>query len=534
MASLASAPVLSTASEHVFEDPTPAVTLNPNLRRDAADSIRAIYEVARTAREIVTGKWTCIGLQFPDHMLCDSTAVVLALEEELATLAPAAPQPRLYVLADTSYSACCVDEIAAEHVDAQAVVHYGRSCLSPTARLPVIYVFTRYALDIDAAAAQFAATFPDKLAHVVVDADVTFHNHVAPLADRLRSEGYVNLVHTTVLHDPTGSIPNRALHVPTDASAVPDPAALRDYALFHISEPPSAVLLALVSRFRSLHVLPTGAASAAEDPTRATQALLRRRFARVLSLATAGVVGILVNTLSVANYMASVDALRARIAAAGKKSYTVVVGKLNPAKLANFAEIDGWVVVGCWESGLVEDDRSFFKDVVTPFEMGVALLSENERTWGLEWWGGLEGVKLDVPAEAEADASTPAVEHIDIDDGVDGEESAPPEFDLRTGQYVSTSRPMRMPTIASGAATAQAAEKKATSAAQTGSSLVKRETGELATVNGVLSPGAEYLRSKRTWQGLGSDFTDETSTVVEQGLRGVARGYAIGDKESKV
>src|SRR5205085_7855469 len=49
---------------------------------------------------------------------------------------------KLTILADTSYGACCVDEIAAEHVDADAVVHYGRACLSPTARLPVIYGFS--------------------------------------------------------------------------------------------------------------------------------------------------------------------------------------------------------------------------------------------------------------------------------------------------------------------------------------------------------------------------------------------------------
>jgi diphthamide biosynthesis protein 2 len=27
-------------------------------------------------------------------------------------------------------SSCCVDEVAAQHVDADAVVHYGRACMS--------------------------------------------------------------------------------------------------------------------------------------------------------------------------------------------------------------------------------------------------------------------------------------------------------------------------------------------------------------------------------------------------------------------
>ena len=61
----------------------------------------------------------------------------------------------------------------------------------------------------------------------------------------------------------------------------------------------------------------------------------------------------------------------------------------------------------------------------------------------------------------------------------------------------------------------------------------ERSVGELASVNGVVSPGAEYLRSKRTWQGLGTDFDEEASTLIEEGRSGIARGYKVGDEEGK-
>ncbi len=65
--------------------------------------------------------------------------------------------PELYILADTSYGGCCVDEVAAKHVDADLMVHYGHACLSATARLPVIYVFTKQPLaDVSAAARSLA------------------------------------------------------------------------------------------------------------------------------------------------------------------------------------------------------------------------------------------------------------------------------------------------------------------------------------------------------------------------------------------
>ncbi|KAK1982041.1 diphthamide biosynthesis protein 2 [Colletotrichum cereale] len=513
MTELSAAPVLSTPAEHTFEDPTPTPPPPPTELR-TEDELASVYEIERTAREIKEGGWNRIALQFPDSMLCDASWVA----EALTTALGGSDGHRVYILADTSYSACCVDEIAAEHADAQMVVHYGRSCLSPTSRLPVIYVFTRHTLDIDQAVEAFQKEFPDKDKKVVMMADVTYQDHVVPLTSKLRAAGYTQLLHTKVAHDPAGTIPNRSI---VDSSSREAPATdLTRYSLFHISAPPPALLLALQTRMTSLHVLSTPSLST-DDPTRTTNALLRRRFARVLTLATAGVVGILVNTLSVSNYLGSIDLLRRRIAEAGKKSYTVVVGKLNAAKLANFAEVDGWVVVGCWESGLVEEDAGFFKPVITPFEMEVALKPESERVWGLEWWGGIEKMDHEAVGAAEEEEG----------EELDEDESAPPEYDLRTGRLVA-SRPMRMP-VRSANGDPKTGGGRSGGQRPGQSALVKREVGEAATINGVLSPGAEYLRSQRTWQGLGTDFDEESSTVVEAGRSGVARGYTVGEDDSR-
>jgi diphthamide biosynthesis protein 2 len=47
-------------------------------------------------------------------------------------------------------SSCCVDEVAAEHYNCDAIVHYGHACLSPTpGKLPVWFVFGRRTLDVD-------------------------------------------------------------------------------------------------------------------------------------------------------------------------------------------------------------------------------------------------------------------------------------------------------------------------------------------------------------------------------------------------
>lgn len=527
---LTTAPVLATPDEHLFEYEKPDTT----SLAQSDDQLCDIYEIQRTAKECRDGRHKRIALQFPDHMLGDAPRLVGLLHKELDKTReePSLGQAKekIWILADTSYSACCVDEIAAEHVEADVVVHYGRSCLSPTSRLPVIYVFTKHQLNIDDAIASFEADFTDKKAKVVLMADVAYQDHVSELYRRLREKGYEALLSTRIQHNPLGIIPNRTI---TDANEQvvkldgTDGMDLKDYSVFHVSTPPTALLLALSSRVASLHIFPTSESASYYSPVRTTRALLGRRYAKLLNLTSAGVIGILVNTLSVANYLTSIDAIRKQIAAAGKKSYTVVVGKLNPAKLANFAEIEGWVVVGCWESSLVEEDANFYRPVLTPFELEVALMSDEERVWGLSWWGGIESVK----AVDEKPAKDEGAETVTGDSGVevDEDESEAPIFDLRTGKLVSTSRPMRN--------FAQADAEVDTASSQVPNkqfeALTLRPKAELATVNGVFSPGAEYLRSQRTWQGLGTDFDDEKAATVEEGRGGVARGYQVGDAGEK-
>lgn len=168
------APVLSTPDSLILEATEPVARQNAT-RTLSDEELSITYDIERTLQEIRQARYKRIALQFPDDMLPDAPRVFQLLSRGLACrdvdkitvekngngtggvesekLAQDVsqlsvddkpePEPKLYILADTSYGTCCVDEVAAEHVNADVVVHYGRSCLSPTARLPVIYVRIR-------------------------------------------------------------------------------------------------------------------------------------------------------------------------------------------------------------------------------------------------------------------------------------------------------------------------------------------------------------------------------------------------------
>ncbi|KAG9662883.1 putative diphthamide biosynthesis protein Dph2, partial [Aureobasidium melanogenum] len=532
------APVLSTPDTHVFEDPTPAV--DPSLVRTLSDEqLYLTYEIKRTVDEIRHGRYRRIALQFPDHMLTDAPRVFEALQKELRTqekdqdvtealdkTSLDAEQERLCILGDTSYGACCVDEVAAEHVHADVVVHYGRTCLSPTQRLPVIYVFTFRPLDLDSVVASFQKTYPEKDHKVVLMADIPYSDHVQPLQSALQNLGYTSVFSTSIVHNPSSLLPNRTVPAGVDEDAT----LLRDYSLFHISEPPTSLLLNLTSRVASIDIYPTVSegAEAPQTMSASTAQILRRRYALVTNLSTVSVFGILINTLSVKNYMEALSHVQDLITRAGKKYYTFVVGKVNAAKVANFSEVDGWVIIGCWESSLIES-KDFWKPIITPFELELALTDERDRIWTGEWnsdFQSLLGKKTVVRGEGAHDDESDDQDGQGINDESDSESEAP-VFDLRTGRYVSQSRPM---------ARSSASASKKTAA----TSLIKRANGDLAQIGGEVSPAAEFLRSKRTWQGLGTDYEiaydyDEDGNIkgapMEEGRGGVARGYVVGDSE---
>ncbi|KAJ5789642.1 uncharacterized protein N7518_006653 [Penicillium psychrosexuale] len=562
-----SAPVLSTADDRILEEINLVATRDPTAPV-SDDELSITYDIERTLKDIRQARYKRIALQFPDDMLPDAPRVFQLLSrglerEEVGTngtqpsnqtdpsnadadLAHSITElqvedkteqysPRLTILADTSYGTCCVDEVAAEHVDADVVVHYGRSCLSPTARLPVIHVFTHKDLPLEPVIRAFKATYLDPTTKVIIAADVTFADHVPTVYARLMEEGYSNIYATEVVHEPSSSIPNRT--VPESVREAPE--TLADWQLFHISDPPTALMMTLASRVAAIHIYPTNDLSNENvNPLPAsTTAVLRRRYGTLASLTTVPIWGILINTLSVKNYLHIVEHVKERIAKAGKKSYMFVVGKLNAAKVANFSEIGGWVVIGCWESSLV-DSKDFWKPVITPFELELALKNDSDRVWTGAWQSDFQAV-LDAPAQEVNgngdDQETSTGTTMSDEDDMSEPESAPPEFDFRTGRYVSHSRPMRDP-----APRASQVDGSSTSGPSAARALARRAKGDLAMIGGAFSPGAEYLRSQRTWKGLGSDFDiryDEEdlddSTLVKEGRKGIARGYTVGDATDK-
>ncbi|KFQ88910.1 Diphthamide biosynthesis protein 2, partial [Phoenicopterus ruber ruber] len=240
------------------------------------------------------------------------------------------------------------------HAGAGAVLHYGPACLSPCRKLPVLHIFGQQPLDVGRCAEAFRELYPDRQSHVVVLSDVVYAHAMGELEQQLRPE-YPNIVFSRVMcGDPPGPAPPREVRQFGRQFLVEAPGGLQDCAMFYVG----AEGLALTSFMLTWNRCPFSsfdpATSCGRRETLNVNRALMRRLYLVERARDARVVGILVGTLGVAGYLAVLQHLRELLRRAGKRSYTLAVGKPNPAKLANFLEVDIFVLVACAQNSLLD------------------------------------------------------------------------------------------------------------------------------------------------------------------------------------
>ena len=112
-------------------------------------------DIAATAAHIRRLKVHRIALQFPDGLLSHASAAVAALSAELAS----EDGLQIFVLGDTSFDGFQVDYVAAQHLGAEMLVHYGPVDLEAEGPLPVRFVLGRQSLDVNALAAACSTIF---------------------------------------------------------------------------------------------------------------------------------------------------------------------------------------------------------------------------------------------------------------------------------------------------------------------------------------------------------------------------------------
>lgn len=226
----------------------------------------------------------------------------------------------------------------------------------------------------------------------------------------------------------------------------------------------------------------------------------------------------LLSSTFVASYMTMIQHLKALIESKRKKVYTFVMGKLNVAKMANFMEIDCFVYVACPENSLI-DSREFYRPIVTPYELEIAL--SKSREWTGEYITdfqqllpedgqmGVDKVKI---SQAQLDAASDR-EDDNGDQRSDEEDDEVPHFSLVTGQLKQSKKFSSNKVDSKELSTLMEGTKDLT---------VRDKNTSVATL--MSSAAGEYLQS-RQFKGLDVKLGETPVELATEGRAGIARGY---------
>ncbi|CAI8016030.1 2-(3-amino-3-carboxypropyl)histidine synthase subunit 2 [Geodia barretti] len=464
-------------------------------------NLREYYEIDRCLRFIAS--FRKVALQFPDQLLCDSVAVTTILAGESGR--------ECVILGDTSYGSCCVDEVAASHVDADCIIHFGPSCLTQTERLPVLYVFGREEVKMEECERAFRELFPDPMTSVLILYDTVYHHCIAELMERLSdyvdcTPSLLSLPHPITPSPSTEATPTQDSCIASDGDQLrdsdtkssdlinaPSPSGVllptsavgpanssirfgrsfkldkpvTDVRMFYIGREGRTLTNLLISYSRSQFYSYDPESGERRRESSAVNKALGKRYYLVQKAKEARTVGILVGTLGAAGSMEVMQRLKSLLRQAGKKYYTVAVGKLNVAKMANFMEIDVFVLVAC----------------------------PRTASWSLrtrEWSG-------EVITDYRELFSLPVLEDRPTED-----EEEEPEFSLISGGLLPSRHP-------------RDSEREGEEGA-----VALRASMDVALPN---STGAEFLRG-RGWKGLERRLGEGGVATANEGRRGVASAYS--------
>ncbi|KYQ88419.1 diphthamide biosynthesis protein 2 [Tieghemostelium lacteum] len=519
-------------------------------------SFNDYFEVEKSIEIINEYNFKNVALQLPEHLLWASQELSRILTTQ------ANHQTKVYILGDTAYGSCCIDEVTALHLKTDFIIHYGHSCLSPSSRIPVQFVFGKKSFDIPAFYSTFQQTFTNTTEKFIIFYELQFQHYYNDLCQTFKNSN--NVVITSInnfnnifstksflnnssnqLYNSNSSSSECCSKNSSNETTCCSNENLSESSCCNNSDNNNNVIAAIdesnlnsngnifgrtVSKevFENLgeynflwiggecitltNLLMNYSKNCFYRYYINGDKILKETLPRNYSLMKryyisekckdSSVIGIVVATLTVAKYSETIDQLKKLIISAGKKPYVFVVGRLNVPKLGNFSEIDIFVIVACPENSLI-DSKEYYKPIATPFELNLALKNKNWTGEYISDFGQLFPTLTNLNSDDDDQQPIP-------EDQVDDDEGNTHHFSLLSGKIVmKNNRKVRQQQL------------------QT-SNTTTNETKDLITTANDQFKQLQIVEdhlSDRTYKGLDMRIGETPVVKAVQGLSGIPMHY---------
>jgi len=335
-------------------------------------------DVDRVVKWIREGAYERVGVQCPDHLLPEAPQFLAHISKKSDAL--------LFILADTSFQTCCVDEVAAQHYGADAIIHIGDSCQSLPGVIPTIFVFDRRqpeTFNVPATASYRGVLICDtefhhceremleKLGMRYVARPMIETVEVSRRRTRRKYPWYiVSPLWQLLLSRKPPTVCGRNIYCDDELTGLPN-----DPIFIYVGEPHSPLERRLLLRWGDVaEIYRQGTRLESDD-------LLAKRYGAVEAVRRCELFGLVLGVAAVEGVTAVCTRLERMLEKKGKKSVRLLLGKLSVSKLGNVPEIDCFVLISCPHHEALSA-RDYPKPIVCPFDVEVAC---EAREWSTEY-----------------------------------------------------------------------------------------------------------------------------------------------------
>ena len=319
------------------------------------------FELERCCQFINNGGFKRVALQFPLDLLKFAVAITHELQSNTTS--------NVFIIADSPYHTCCIDEIQAEKLKCDSFIHYGNACFSRESALPTLYIFNELEFDHLPLVTLVHSIFENKDTAILLFYCTNYSKLAGKLYSALKP-GFSNLECSQLISE---NIKESITHVnevcfgrsfslrfPRDSFSI----------LFIGEENRTCLNFRLAFHLNQFYILSPDSHSirklGSEDR------LLKKRYHLMQKVSDAAIVGILIANMWLCDYLQVLSDIKSILRNRGKEYYTISMGNIQPTKLANFLEVDIFVLLGCPEN-VILDSSEYYKPIITPYELFLSL-----------------------------------------------------------------------------------------------------------------------------------------------------------------
>jgi len=329
---------------------------------------------------------THVALQMPEGLLlyaCTIADIVQRFSPTVQTVS---------IMGDVTYGACCVDDLGAQALGADLLVHYGHSCLIPVTHtvIPCLYVFVEITVDVIHLVDCFCETFPNNASvEVEVMGTVQFRLAVTQAAMILKERGYRSHIPQAKPLSPgevlgctaPGNLADIVLDpAPTEETSQQDSTSIhRQKVMLFIADGRFHLEAAMIANpsLAAFRYDPYSKKLTMESYE--TDKMKKIRHSSIMKAKSAQTFGIILGTLGRQGNPAILSHVRQLLRSSKKTYFVILLSEILPQKLRLLSKnVDAWVQIACPRLSI--DWGHFFEQpILSPYELEVCLNKEDWR-----------------------------------------------------------------------------------------------------------------------------------------------------------